>query len=547
MATMGFRHRTRRKTPRSLTQCALAILALLFCIFLTPPAAHAQIQRTIVNGGFEANNPGGAGAATFQLFPNASVPGWDAVGGSVELWDNNFQSVPAAEGVVFAELNVNGPDTFYQNICVLSGDSFAWRYRHRFRASSPSPQTVFFEIANSSATVLQLIDTSSLTSAAGAWTTRSGTATYAGVSGTQRVQLRTTTAGGAGNLLDDFSMGLRPVIELSTAATTANEAAVGPTLPAIRVNGTVATAFTVQVSASGTATLGSDYTTPSGTATISVNIPAGTYANTDFPLGITIIHDGSTEASETIQLQLAANNAVYARSSTATCGNAAIINAVHTITDTPLPIVANPDAAIGVNGFTGVSGLYNVLGNDSFNSALATIAQVTIAELTAATPIDGGPVPTLDTATGALSVPAGTPGGIYTTLYRICEIAFPANCATATASVTVDSYADLRITKTNTPGVNGEMDQAADSVVSGLPTSYSLVVTNSGPSRVTGAIVTDTPVAGISCPASNPVNISGAGIPPGSFTVADLIGTGITLATLLSGQAATLTFDCVVD
>ncbi|MFZ1737352.1 hypothetical protein, partial [Sphingorhabdus sp.] len=74
-----------------------------------------------------------------------------------------------------------------------------------------------------------------------------------------------------------------------------------------------------------------------------------------------------------------------------------------------------------------------------------------------------------------------------------------------------------------------------------------LVVTNSGPSRVTGAIVTDTPVAGISCPASNPVNISGAGIPPGSFTVADLIGTGITLATLLSGQAATLTFDCVVD
>ena len=368
-----------------------------------------------------------------------------------------------------------------------------------------------------------------------------------GVSGTQRVQLRTTTAGGAGNLLDDFSMGLRPVIELSTAATTADEAAVGPTLPAIRVNGTVVTAFTVQVNASGTATLGSDYTTPSGTATISVNIPAGTYANTDFPLGIAIIHDGSTEASETILLQLAANNAVYARSSTATCGNEAINNAVHTITDTPLPIVANPDAAIGVNGFTGVSGLYNVLGNDSFNSALATIAQVTIAELTAATPIDGGPVPTLNTATGALSVPAGTPGGIYSILYRICETAFPTNCATATASVTVDSYADLRITKTNTAGVNGEIDQAADSVVSGLPTSYSLVVTNGGPSRVTGAIVTDTPVAGISCPAANPVNISGAGIPPGSFTVADLIGTGITLATLLSGQAATLTFDCVVD
>lgn len=113
------------------------------------------------------------------------MPGWDAVGGNVELWDNNFQSIPAFEGVVFAELNVNGPDTFYQNICLLNGDSFAWRYRHRFRTSSPTPQTVTFEIASATATVLQLIDTSSLASAASGWVSRSGTATYTGASATR--------------------------------------------------------------------------------------------------------------------------------------------------------------------------------------------------------------------------------------------------------------------------------------------------------------------------------------------------------------------------
>ena len=52
---------------------------------------------------------------------------------------------------------------------------------------------------------------------------------------------------------------------------------------------------------------------------------------------------------------------------------------------------------------------------------------------------------------------------------------------TCTLTNTRKNQADLRLTKTNTPGVNGEVDQAADTVVSGTTTSYSITVTNNGP------------------------------------------------------------------
>ena len=84
-------------------------------------------------------------------------------------------------------------------------------------------------------------------------------------------------------------------------------------------------------------------------------------------------------------------------------------------------------------------------------------------------------------------------------------------------------------------------------VFSGSTSTYTLTVTNNGPSPVTGAVVTDTPVAGLTCPAGNPVTIAGSGVPAGSFTVGNLTGAGIALGTLLAGQSTTLTFDCEVN
>lgn len=96
---------------------------------------------------------------------------------------------------------------------------------------------------------------------------------------------------------------------------------------------------------------------------------------------------------------------------------------------------------------------------------------------------------------------------------------------------------DLSVTKSNGVSV----------VYSGTNVTYAVVVTNSGPDSITGAVVTDIPGAGISCPTTNPVVISGSGVPAGSFTFSSLSGAGITLGTLASGQSATLTFSCEVN
>lgn len=96
---------------------------------------------------------------------------------------------------------------------------------------------------------------------------------------------------------------------------------------------------------------------------------------------------------------------------------------------------------------------------------------------------------------------------------------------------------DLRITKSN--GVS--------EVLAGSSTTYTVTVTNDGPSPAVGPVATDTPGAGISCPGANAVTITGNGVPAGTFTISDLTGSGITLGTLNSGQSATLSYSCQVN
>jgi uncharacterized repeat protein (TIGR01451 family) len=146
-------------------------------------------------------------------------------------------------------------------------------------------------------------------------------------------------------------------------------------------------------------------------------------------------------------------------------------------------------------------------------------------------------VPSLDVATGQVSVPAGTPAGTYTITYQICEKLNPANCATNVATVTINPSVDLVIVKSN----------GTSTVFSGSTTTYTLTVTNNGPDAATGAVVTDVPGAGLTCPASNPVTITGPGAPAGSYTIANLTGVGITLGTLGNGQSVTLTYSCQVN
>ena len=102
---------------------------------------------------------------------------------------------------------------------------------------------------------------------------------------------------------------------------------------------------------------------------------------------------------------------------------------------------------------------------------------------------------------------------------------------------TVNPVADLVMVKSN--GLNG--------VTANQTTTYTLTVTNNGPSPANGAVVTDTIGSNLTCAATNTVTVTVDGTPmTGPFTVADLTGAGITLANLDKDKQATLTFDCSV-
>ncbi|WP_152566273.1 CshA/CshB family fibrillar adhesin-related protein [Lysobacter antibioticus] len=89
-----------------------------------------------------------------------------------------------------------------------------------------------------------------------------------------------------------------------------------------------------------------------------------------------------------------------------------------------------------------------------------------------------------DLNTGAATLISGAPGSSSND---------GSNCPTAN----ITFGADLAITKTNTPGVNGEVDQANDTYAPGTNVVYTIVVSNSGPFGAQNATVADPLPAGI--------------------------------------------------
>ncbi|PWB23977.1 gliding motility-associated C-terminal domain-containing protein [Flavobacterium sp. HTF] len=124
------------------------------------------------------------------------------------------------------------------------------------------------------------------------------------------------------------------------------------------------------------------------------------------------------------------------------------------ITVTAAVIEANSDTVLNVNGFNGQADVINAITNDNLNGVAAQLAEITIGAVTPATPINAGPVPTLDIVTGNLNVPAGTPSGTYTIRYEICEKLNPANCSQADIIVTVIS-GPIIANDDSASGING--------------------------------------------------------------------------------------------
>ncbi|WP_266160744.1 beta strand repeat-containing protein, partial [Dyella silvatica] len=182
-----------------------------------------------------------------------------------------------------------------------------------------------------------------------------------------------------------------------------------------------------------------------------------------------------------------------------------------TVTVAAGKIVADNDSYTGINGGVGNPSAGNVLGNDTLNGAPATPATVTTTVVTPAS----NPNVSLNPATGEVSVAPGTPAGTYTIGYQICEKLNPANCATATATITTVVGA-ITAGSDNYTGINGGVGNPNAGNVLGNDTL------NGAPA--TTATVTMT----VTAPASNPnVSLNPAngqvsvapGTPAGTYTI----------------------------
>jgi trimeric autotransporter adhesin len=108
--------------------------------------------------------------------------------------------------------------------------------------------------------------------------------------------------------------------------------------------------------------------------------------------------------------------------------------------------------------------------------------------------------------------------------------------------------ADLRITKTNTPGVNGDVDQTGDTVTSGATVAYVINATNVGPDAADGTVLTDPLPTNLSCGTATCTATGGAvcPAPTGAALVAALQGAGAVIPAMPANSTVTLTLNCTV-
>lgn len=358
--------------------------------------ASAQVQRSFLNPGFETPllTPPSVAAGCYRQLNESLVPGWATThpsqtgtgdctspgassGRLIELWRTNFLGVPARQGNNFAELNAEASSRMYQNACLINGEQINWRFSHRGRGSTTVRDVMAFNVGASlpvvrvgttsngafNAVVVSQGTANAPASGGNGWVDYTGAFTYAGATGSNSLGFESiSTADGnnsVGNFLDNIQIELRPFVEFVQPSSSTPESATS-NVPTLRVSGTVFTAFNVAVSITGgTATLGTDYTTPGNSSTLTVTVPVGTYDGTSagslFALPVTITQDALVEGNETIQFQVQPSGTTpppYLLASSATCGAAAQTAWTYTIVDDDarISITKNAAAPVAVTG-----------------------------------------------------------------------------------------------------------------------------------------------------------------------------------------------------
>ncbi len=541
---------------------SLSVIAVCGALLCSPQTAWAQYQRSITNTGFESNDPQGPGPPNWQPFSDAVVPGWLSTTGVIEEWDSTFLGVTSYEGAVHAELNANSPGALYQEVCLVNGDIFNWTFAHRARSGGPSVQNITFEIANNAGTIIQVLGSQASTVPQG-WNLNSASGvSYTGPPGIQRVQFQTTDPGSYGNFLDGITIILNPFLEFDGGTASGSETVPSTDLTSVVISGDVATAFNVVVNITGgTATLGDDYTTPSGTATFSVSVPVGNYVQGLIPLGIAIVDDTDVESTETIQMSITPVPANYTITSSSTCGGSGQASATYSIIDNDSLVTLNKQwigAAVGDDATITVSNGGLVI--DTLNSDAGGANELDV---------DATPTPAVfgDTLEFAETL-AGTNVANYVSSFA-CTGAADTNFADGLTIATGETAVSCTYTNTSSGlAVAKSMEVVSDGLSLANPkaipgatirycilttnigqtTAQSLVATDSLPSEVTyvaGSMLSGTSCAGAVTPEDD--NDAGADeSDPFGISIAGTTVTGITTS-LAPSSAFAVVFEAVVD
>lgn len=141
--------------------------------------------------------------------------------------------------------------------------------------------------------------------------------------------------------------------------------------------------------------------------------------------------------------------------------------------------------------------------------------------------------------TGATCTSNGTPvGGLSGSAYTIPGSLIDSSAENFVCTFTNTPTVDLRIDKTAAP----------TALRSGETVTYTMTIGNDGPGPGDGAVVRDPAVAGVDCSTGTLTcgGESGGAVCPASPTVADLQGSGVTIAVFPAGGSMQLTLTCTV-
>ncbi|MFC3978314.1 right-handed parallel beta-helix repeat-containing protein, partial [Belliella kenyensis] len=154
-------------------------------------------------------------------------------------------------------------------------------------------------------------------------------------------------------------------------------------------------------------------------------------------------------------------------------------------------ILANDDNYGPLNGTIGSPLVGNALTNDLLNGNPVSVSNVSVSVVTPAFPIAGGVVPTLDTNTGNVIMPAGTPAGTYTITYQICDQVETSLCDMATITIFVYDPCDISASNPDSDGdgvsdhcdldddndgiTDAEENACLDDVIAGYPAGFTML------------------------------------------------------------------------